>query len=116
LSRDSEEGSVVLSLADRVGRRGFMAKLTMGAMGLATALAGLPQNVEAEAGLVAAGCCTLCHSSTSCTGRCCWSWSCCGASGTMMRVCKECYNTTSCAGDGCPSRCSQSIVTHTRCA
>ena len=116
MSRDSDERSPVLSLVERTGRRGFIGKLAMAAMGLASALAGLPQTAEATAGLVSVGCCTLCHGSSSCTGRCCWSWGCCGASGTFAQICKECYTTASCAGDGCPSKCSQRIVTHTRCA
>jgi sugar phosphate permease len=113
LSRDSN----VLSLADRIGRRGFMAKLTLAAVSLATAFVGVPQAAHA-AGAVLVGCCGLCRSSTNpCTGSCCWSWTCCSGSGTNMQVCKECYTTSGCSGDGCSSnRCSQRIVTNARCA
>jgi len=113
LSQDSN----VLSLAERMGRRGFITKLALGAVSLTAALMGQTQAVHA-AGSVAVGCCSLCRSSTSgCTGACCWSWTCCSGSGTAMQVCKECYTVSSCSGDGCSSnRCSQMIVTHARCA
>lgn len=116
MSHDMDERSSVLSLVERMGRRGFMRKLSLAAVGLATALAGLPHTALA-APTVAAGCCNLCHSSTSCSGRCCWSWGCCGARGTFARICKECYSATSCASDGCANgwRCSQMITTGVRC-
>jgi hypothetical protein len=107
----------VLSLVEHMGRRGFIAKLAFGAMSLTAALVGQTQVVHA-AGAVAVGCCSLCRNSTSpCSGRCCWSWTCCSGSGTSMQVCKECYSVSSCSGDGCGSNiCSQMIVTHARCA
>ncbi|HEY4027748.1 MAG TPA: hypothetical protein VGO86_15080 [Candidatus Dormibacteraeota bacterium] len=113
MSQDSN----VLSLAERLGRRGFIAKLALAAVSVTTALVGQAQAVHAVGTLVA-GCCSLCRTSTSgCTGQCCWSWTCCGASGTNMQVCKECYTVSSCAGDGCTNnRCSEMIVTHARCA
>jgi hypothetical protein len=115
LSRDiAESTSAPYSLVERLGRRGFMGKLALGAMGLAGALAGLPQVARAT-GTVTVACCGLCNSSTSCTGTCCWSWTCCGGAGTNVRVCKECYRTSSC-GPACPSKCSQVIVTHALCA
>jgi hypothetical protein len=114
MSRDVDRSSTPFSLAERLGRRGFIATLAAGAMGLASALAGLPQAAQA-AGTILVNCCGLCNSSTSCTGRCCWSWTCCGASGAHMRVCKECYNTNSC-GPTCPSHCSQAITTRVVCA
>jgi len=117
LSRDSDERlSVMESIAERMGRRGFVAKLSMGAMGLATALAGLPQAALAADGAptVRAGCCNLCHSSTAgCTGRCCWTWACCVVGGHLQR-CKECYSSASCSG-GCPSKCSQQTVSPQIC-
>jgi hypothetical protein len=118
MSHDIDERSSVLSLADRMGRRGFMRKLSVAAVGLATALAGLPQTARAAAAPFAAGCCSLCSNSTNCSGRCCWSWGCCGARGTLARICKECYSAASCGGDGCGNgwRCSQMITTGVRCA
>ena len=114
MSRDGDR-SPALSLVERMGRRGFMGKLAVAAMGLATALAGLPQSAQAVAGTVLASCCDLCNGSTSCTGRCCWSWTCCGSGVTHVHVCKECYNASSC-GPTCPSRCSQAITTRVACA
>ena len=120
MSRDVDRGrtsggSPALSLAERMGRRGFIGKLAVAAIGLATALSGRPQSVQAVAGLVSVACCSLCHGSSSCTGRCCWTWTCCGASGTKMHLCKECYSTASC-GPTCPSNCSQAIGTNVVCA
>ncbi len=117
MSQAIDERWPVLSLVERMGRRGFIRKLSVAAMGVATAIAGLPQTAQAAVSLVNAGCCTLCAGSTSCSGRCCWSWGCCGARGTLARICKECYSATSCAGDGCGNgwRCSQMITTARRC-
>jgi hypothetical protein len=102
-----------LSLAEKLGRRGFFGKMAMGALSLAGALVGLSQVVPAHA----AGCCTLCSNSTSCSGRCCWSWGCCPGRGSFTNLCKECYSAASCAGDGCGNgwRCSQMVVTSVRC-
>jgi hypothetical protein len=115
LSRHSDERSSVLSVVERMGRRGFMGKLAMAAMGLATALAGLPQTAEATAGTIPVGCCNLCHNSTGgCSGHCCWTWACCRP-GQHLQRCKECYSPQQrCSGD-CPSICSTQTVSPLIC-
>ncbi len=106
MSRTSDERSPVLSLAERMGRRGFMGKLVVASMGLASALAGLPQTAFA---CVPTGCCCLCHSSTGgCTGHCCWTWACCG--NHHVQRCKECYSSSQACSGGCPSICSTQTV------
>jgi hypothetical protein len=91
-----------------------MAKLAVGAMALAGAIAGLPQAALAATGTIPVGCCNLCQSSTGgCSGRCCWTWACCNV-GTHLQHCKECYSTSSC-GPTCPSRCSQQTVSPLIC-
>ena len=116
MSRDGDlSESLSLSLAARLGRRGFVSKLAMGAMGLAGALAGLPaKTAQASGGLVQFGCCTLCRNPTSCSGRCCWQWGCCSGRGFLALICKECYSSRTC-GPTCPSSCSAVINTHIRC-
>ena len=112
---DRESGGLsALSLAERLGRRRFMGKLAMGAMGLATALAGLPQTAEATVSVL---CCSLCRSSTTCSGVCCWSWVCCGAPGTRAIRCKECYNSSSACTGTCNTHivCSQASATQAIC-
>jgi hypothetical protein len=98
---EPEEETAAFSPAAKLGRRSFMQKLVMGAMGLATALVGLPQKAEA---LVQFGCCFLCKSSnSSCTGACCWTWGCCNASDQdRFYRCKECYS----AGFACDGSCN----------
>lgn len=100
LEEIGEGEPIVLSTAAKLGRRSFMRKLVMGAMGLATALVGLPQKAEA---LVTVACCHLCKSSTNCSGACCWTWGCCyAADHDRFYNCKECYS----AGAACDGSCN----------
>ena len=103
--------SVVLSLAETLGRRRFMGMAVRAAGGLAAAIVGVSQAVReagAVSGLVNTLGCSLCNNSTSCTGTCCWSWSGCTSTGHVS-TCKECYTTRTC-GPTCPSKCSQATV------
>jgi hypothetical protein len=112
--KEAPEETTVLSVAERLGRRSFIRKLTLGAMGLAAALVGLPQKAEA---LVSIACCTLCKSSTGCSGACCWTWGCCFA-GDHDRYynCKECYSSTAACNGSCTGVvCSQAIRTQALC-
>jgi hypothetical protein len=99
--KEEPEETTVLSVAERLGRRSFMRKLTLGAMGLVAALVGLPQKAEA---LVQFGCCFLCRNSTlNCSGACCWTWGCCNAADqNRFYRCKECYS----AGAACDGSCN----------
>ena len=114
LEEIGEGEPLVLSTAEKIGRRSFMQKLVMGAMGLATALVGMPQKAEA---LVNAACCTLCKSSTSCSGVCCWTWGCCyAADHDRFFNCKECYSSSANCTGGCTGVvCSQAVRTQFIC-
>ena len=108
MSENDERGEpTVLAAAEKLGRRGFIQKLVMAAMGLATAFIGLPQKAEA---LVQVACCTLCLNPTAgCSGVCCWTWGCCS---TRFWQCKECYSASgSCKGNCTGVVCSQAIQT-----
>jgi hypothetical protein len=106
---------LAFSTAEKLGRRSFMQKLVMGAMGLATALVGLPQKAEA---LVSVACCVLCKSSTGgCTGACCWTWGCCyAADNDRFYNCKECYSAGAACNGSCSGVvCSQAMRTQLLC-
>ena len=65
MSRDGDGRPLAtLSLAERLGSRGFMRKLAMGATGLAGALAGLPKTALAVAGTVPYEGCNVCNNPT----------------------------------------------------
>lgn len=110
-----KEETTVFEVAERLGRRGFLRKLTMGAVGLATALVGLgPKSAEA---IVQRACCFLCLSPSSCSGACCWQWSCCyEPDQNRAYFCKECYSSSSFCNGGCTGVvCSQAIRTQFIC-
>lgn len=111
---DEREETSPLSAVEDMGRRGFLQKMVMAAMALATAFVGAPQKAEA---LVTFGCCALCKSSTSCTGACCWTWGCCHA-GDQDRFyrCKECYSASAACNGSCTGVvCSQGTRTQLIC-
>lgn len=106
--------SAMLSLAETLGRRRFIATAIRAAAAFAAAIAGVSQNVQQAAATVTFVCCNLCHSSTSCTGVCCWTWGCCAPTGRFV-TCKECYSSQSACTGGCPSKCSHGAVTQALC-
>jgi hypothetical protein len=109
---DETKEPQALAIAEKLGRRSFLQKLVLGAMGLATALVGLPQKAEA---LVQVACCVLCKSPTSCSGVCCWTWGCCYTDNRFRR-CRECYSSTANCNGGCTGVvCSQAILTTLQC-
>ena len=101
MKENEEKDEMTLATTfEKLGRRGFLRKLSMAAVGLATALVGLPQKAEA---LVHVGCCWLCKGSQSCSGACCWTWGCCDADPqSRFWRCTECYS----AGAACNGSCT----------
>lgn len=111
---DATERNLLLRLGGKMGRRGFLGKLALGSVGFLGVLMGISRKAEA---LVNVACCTLCKSSTGCSGVCCWQWACCNSSsGFRAYFCKECYNTQSACTGGCTGvKCSQAVRTQILC-
>ena len=103
------DASVMLSLAETLGRRRFMGMAVRAAASLAAAIVGVSQTVQPVSALVNTLGCTLCHNSTSCTGVCCWSWTACTSTGHVS-TCKECYSSRAACTGNCPSKCSSATV------
>ena len=110
---ETVDKSIFLRAGDKMGRRGFLGKLGLGAVGFLGVLMGLGQKAEA---LVSVACCTLCKSSTGCSGTCCWQWACCNPPDSRGYFCKECYFSQSNCNGGCTGvKCSQAVRTQLLC-
>jgi hypothetical protein len=109
------ETSVVLSLAETLGRRRFMGVAVRAAGALAAAIVGVSQTVQQAAAYSVDGC-NLCAAPSSCACNCSWSWTACSPGGQVFS-CKECYATSSGCNGGCGGswRCSVLVAHQARC-
>jgi hypothetical protein len=91
--------SLLRNLAEKLDRRSFLGKVTLGLAGSLLALIGVPRESKA---LVSYYCCTLCESpSGSCSGcACTWCWRCLSTIGRTFNCC-ECHKDDSYCGSGC---------------
>ncbi len=90
------------SLRGVSGRRGFLGRITAGAVGLIVSLMGFTQPVLAC-------CCHLCKPpSSSCPDCFCWwEWTCCETGSSLVRICAECYTQLGLCDATCPGvKCS----------
>jgi hypothetical protein len=112
------ETSVVLSLAETLGRRRFMGLAVRAAGGLAAAIVGVSRTVQqaAAAPTFNVDGCHLCAAPSNCACNCSWSWAACSPGGQVFS-CKECYANGSGCNGGCGGswRCSVLIAHQLRC-
>jgi len=101
--------SMMEKISNKMGRRSFLTTITKAAAALALGIVGVP---SAQAFIAVVKCCRLCQSSTStCKGKCTWSWTCicqtgviegCTAADNNKRwKCLEVYNP--CSQPQCPT-------------
>ncbi len=92
---------LMTGLKDVATRRGFLGRSAAAAAALVAGVFGLSTPAQA---LVPFGCCTLCVSSSTCSGcACTWSWVCCvGTAQCPCYSCKECYRP----GNACNGSCT----------
>ena len=107
---------IVEKLTKMVSRRGILAKLSAGAVALASSLLGIP---KVSAAVVRAACCILCNSPSTCTScACTWSWTCQDGILWWCKTyrCIECYFVSFPCDSGCTNvSCSQALKISNSC-
>ena len=97
------------NLAEKLDRRSFLGRVSLGLVGGLLALIGLPKESNA---LVTYYCCTLCKNpSGSCSNcACTWCWTCLSTIGRTFNCC-ECHGDNSYCGSGCSNvTCSYATI------